>query len=157
MELRDVHSRIEMLRLNAPLEACAGIQDEAFGDHLPLHRTVGTDVHDVGRDELSGVLAEHRDVASQNVGTAIPNAVSTFEKRGRAVHTDAKQRRFFDPELYRAVGLEPKDAQIVVVKSAIQFRAGYPFARRSIMLDRAFSVLNGRVPVSMLYSTRPNE
>ncbi len=40
-----------------------------------------------------------------------------------------------DPELYRAVGLEPKDAQIVVVKSAIQFRAGYPFARRSIMLD----------------------
>ncbi|TXG85792.1 MAG: M81 family peptidase, partial [Thermomicrobiales bacterium] len=40
-----------------------------------------------------------------------------------------------DPELYRAAGLEPKDAQIVVVKSAIQFRAGYPFARRSIMLD----------------------
>ncbi len=40
-----------------------------------------------------------------------------------------------DPELYRAVGLEPKEAQIVVVKSAIQFRAGYPFARRSIMLD----------------------
>lgn len=41
-----------------------------------------------------------------------------------------------DPELYRAVGLEPKDAQIVVVKSHIQFRAGYDgFASRIIMLD----------------------
>jgi microcystin degradation protein MlrC len=41
-----------------------------------------------------------------------------------------------DPELYRAVGLEPKDAQIVVVKSHIQFRAGYDsIASRIIMLD----------------------
>lgn len=41
-----------------------------------------------------------------------------------------------DPELYRAVGLEPKDAQIVVVKSHIQFRGGYdPFCSRIIMLD----------------------
>lgn len=41
-----------------------------------------------------------------------------------------------DPELYRAVGLEPKDAQIVVVKSHIQFRAGYDaFASRMILLD----------------------
>ncbi len=41
-----------------------------------------------------------------------------------------------DPELYRAAGLEPKDAQIVVVKSHIQFRAGYdPFCSRIILLD----------------------
>lgn len=41
-----------------------------------------------------------------------------------------------DPELYRAVGLEPKDAQIVVVKSHIQFRGAYdPFCSRIIMLD----------------------
>ena len=41
-----------------------------------------------------------------------------------------------DPELYRAAGLEPKDAQIVVVKSHIQFRAGYDdIASRIILLD----------------------
>lgn len=41
-----------------------------------------------------------------------------------------------DPELYRSVGLEPRDAQIVVVKSHIQFRAGYDdIATRIIMLD----------------------
>lgn len=41
-----------------------------------------------------------------------------------------------DPELYRAAGLEPKDAQIVVVKSHIQFRGAYdPFCSRIIMLD----------------------
>jgi microcystin degradation protein MlrC len=41
-----------------------------------------------------------------------------------------------DPALYRAVGLEPADAQIVVVKSHIQFRAGYaPIARKIILLD----------------------
>ena len=31
----------------------------------------------------------------------------------------------FDPALYRAVGLEPRDAKIVVVKSPLQFRDGY--------------------------------
>jgi microcystin degradation protein MlrC len=41
-----------------------------------------------------------------------------------------------DPEMYRAVGLEPAGAQIVVVKSHIQFRAGYDdIAREIILLD----------------------
>ncbi len=41
-----------------------------------------------------------------------------------------------DPALFRAVGLEPGKAQIVVVKSHIQFRAGYSgLARGIIMLD----------------------
>jgi microcystin degradation protein MlrC len=41
-----------------------------------------------------------------------------------------------DPEMYRAVGLEPSDARIVVVKSHIQFRAGYDgIAREIILLD----------------------
>jgi microcystin degradation protein MlrC len=31
----------------------------------------------------------------------------------------------FDPALYRSVGLEPRDAKIVVVKSPLQFRDGY--------------------------------
>lgn len=41
-----------------------------------------------------------------------------------------------DPAMYRAVGLEPVDARIVVVKSHIQFRAGYDdIAREIILLD----------------------
>lgn len=41
-----------------------------------------------------------------------------------------------DPAMYRAVGLEPADARIVVVKSAIQFRAGYAgIAKEIILLD----------------------
>lgn len=41
-----------------------------------------------------------------------------------------------DPALYRAVGLEPAAAQIVVVKSHIQFRAGYgDIAAEFILLD----------------------
>lgn len=41
-----------------------------------------------------------------------------------------------DPAMYRAVGLEPEDARIVVVKSAIQFRAGYAgIAKEIILLD----------------------
>ncbi len=41
-----------------------------------------------------------------------------------------------DPAMYRAVGLEPADARIVVVKSHIQFRAGYDeIAREIILLD----------------------
>ena len=41
-----------------------------------------------------------------------------------------------DPELYRAAGLEPAAAQIVVVKSPNAFRAAYePIAARIIMVD----------------------
>ncbi|MCS7056923.1 MAG: M81 family metallopeptidase [Thermoflexales bacterium] len=42
----------------------------------------------------------------------------------------------WDPELYRSVGLEPKDAQIVIVKSPAGFRAAYsPFAAEIRVLD----------------------
>ncbi len=41
-----------------------------------------------------------------------------------------------DPEIYRAVGLEPTEAQIVIVKSAGQFRSGYSdLAAEIILLD----------------------
>jgi len=40
-----------------------------------------------------------------------------------------------DPALYRSVGLEPKDAKIVVVKSPMSFRAAYePFAKKIIIV-----------------------
>jgi microcystin degradation protein MlrC len=42
----------------------------------------------------------------------------------------------FDPALYRSVGLEPRDAKIVVVKSPLQFRDGYgAFARACWVVD----------------------
>ena len=41
-----------------------------------------------------------------------------------------------DPEIYRAAGLEPATARIVVVKSPNLFRAAYgPFAQDIILLD----------------------
>jgi microcystin degradation protein MlrC len=42
----------------------------------------------------------------------------------------------WDPELYRSLGLEPRDAQIVVVKSPAAFRAAYaPLAAEILVLD----------------------
>ncbi len=42
----------------------------------------------------------------------------------------------WDPELYRSVGLEPRDAQIVIVKSPAAFRAEYePLAAEVAILD----------------------
>ena len=42
----------------------------------------------------------------------------------------------FDPALYRSVGLEPRDAKIVVVKSPLQFRDGYgDFAQACWVVD----------------------
>jgi microcystin degradation protein MlrC len=42
----------------------------------------------------------------------------------------------WDPELYRSLGLEPRDAQIVVVKSPAAFRAAYePLAAEVVIVD----------------------
>ena len=42
----------------------------------------------------------------------------------------------WDPEFYRSLGLEPSDAQIVVVKSPSAFRAAYgPIAADIIVVD----------------------
>lgn len=42
----------------------------------------------------------------------------------------------WDPQLYRSLGLEPRNAKIVVVKSPAAFRAAYgPFAAEIIMVD----------------------
>lgn len=58
--------------------------------------------------------------------------------RHNNIHLLITSRSVFtvDPEMYRAVGLEPAEAHIVVVKSHIQFRAGYdPIAKEIILLD----------------------
>jgi microcystin degradation protein MlrC len=44
----------------------------------------------------------------------------------------------WDAELYRSLGLEPRDAQIVVVKSPTAFRASYgPFAAEIVIVEAA--------------------
>jgi microcystin degradation protein MlrC len=56
------------------------------------------------------------------------------------VHLVVMERaiRQWDPEFYRSVGLEPRDAQIVVVKSPAGFRAAYePFAAEVLIVDAA--------------------
>ncbi|MBI3457782.1 MAG: M81 family metallopeptidase [Candidatus Rokubacteria bacterium] len=55
-----------------------------------------------------------------------------------AISVLATERPAFtvDPAFYRSVGLEPRDAKIVAVKSALQFRDGYgPFARAMWVVD----------------------
>jgi microcystin degradation protein MlrC len=53
----------------------------------------------------------------------------------------------WDAELYRSVGLEPRDAQIVVVKSPAAFRATYePFAAEILILD-ASGVCSPNLPL----------
>lgn len=55
----------------------------------------------------------------------------------------------WDPELYRSLGLEPSEAQIVVVKSPAAFRAAYePLAAEVVLLDAAgvCSPLLGSLP-----------
>jgi microcystin degradation protein MlrC len=54
------------------------------------------------------------------------------------VHLVVMERptRQWDPELYRSVGLEPRDSQITVVKSPAAFRAAYePLAAQVLIVD----------------------
>ncbi|HUV06204.1 MAG TPA: M81 family metallopeptidase [Spirochaetia bacterium] len=58
--------------------------------------------------------------------------------RVRNIHILVSERPLItvDPEVYRAVGLEPNEAQIVVVKSPNLFRAAYePIAHEIIVVD----------------------
>ncbi len=42
----------------------------------------------------------------------------------------------FDPEMFRRMGIEPKEKQILVIKSSVHFRAAYgPLAREIILVD----------------------
>lgn len=62
----------------------------------------------------------------------------------------------WDPQLYRSVGLEPRDAQIVIVKSPAAFRAEYePLAAEVAVLD-APGVCSPNLPaLPWKYARRP--
>ena len=82
-------------------------------------------------------LSQFRFGGQGYTGMAMDMGLSAILRQGN-VHllVSSKPVMTVDPELYRAVGLEPAEAQIVVVKSHIQFRAGYKdIAKAIILLD----------------------
>jgi microcystin degradation protein MlrC len=70
-------------------------------------------------------------------GVAMDMGLTAVLRRGQVrLLITSKPVMTVDPALYRAAGLEPAEAQIVVVKSHIQFRAGYAdLAKDIILLD----------------------
>lgn len=70
-------------------------------------------------------------------GIAFQRGRTVLLKSGRIFLIVSERPAFqWDPEFYRSVGLEPRDAQIVVVKSPTAFRANYEsFAAEVLILD----------------------
>lgn len=81
-----------------------------------------------------GVLitkSEHEKDAEDNIGKAAVLEVGKIQ-----ILITEKPYLGHDPELFRFMGLEPKDTKIVVVKSPVGFRASYePFAKAIFILD----------------------
>jgi microcystin degradation protein MlrC len=74
------------------------------------------------------LLSDGRFVSSdkKSAGVEFHMGRATVIEIGRiAVLVTERPAFTFDPALYRSVGLEPRDAKIVVVKSPLQFRDGY--------------------------------
>jgi len=52
------------------------------------------------------------------------------------VVTESRPANVSDPELFRSVGIEPKDKKIIVLKDGLHFRANYgPFAKEIFFID----------------------
>jgi microcystin degradation protein MlrC len=74
------------------------------------------------------VLTDGRFVSSdkKSAGVEFQMGRGAVIEAGRiAVLVTERPAFTFDPALYRSVGLEPRDAKVVVVKSPLQFRDGY--------------------------------
>lgn len=85
------------------------------------------------------ILSDGRFISSdkKTLGVEFQMGRAAVIEAGRiSVLTTERPAFTFDPALYRSVGLEPRDAKIVVVKSPLQFRDGYgPFARACWVVD----------------------
>jgi microcystin degradation protein MlrC len=79
------------------------------------------------------ILSDGRFISSdkKSLGVEFQMGRAAIIEVGRIAVLATERPAFtFDPALYRSVGLEPRDAKIVVVKSPLQFRDGYgDFAR----------------------------
>jgi microcystin degradation protein MlrC len=85
------------------------------------------------------ILSDGRFVSSDKKSAGVEfhmGRAGVIEVRRIAVLATERPAFTFDPALYRSVGLEPRDAKIVVVKSPLQFRDGYGgFARACWVVD----------------------
>ena len=99
----------------------------------PALQPAGAD-HGPGPDPLRRPL--HL-VGQEVAGRRVPDGRAAVIEVGRIAVLATERPAFtFDPALYRSVGLEPRDAKIVVVKSPLQFRDGYgDFARACWVVD----------------------
>lgn len=81
--------------------------------------------------------ASYRFTGDAYTGISMDMGLSAVLRNGNVyLLVTSKSVMTVDPALYRAAGLEPRDAQIVVVKSHIQFRSGYTdIAKQIILLD----------------------
>jgi microcystin degradation protein MlrC len=121
------HALGEGARITA---AVGGKLDHMYNHPIRITATIRRLIHD-GHFRLEGPSFTG---AVLDMGQA---AVLETGINGR-VQLLATERRVLtvDPALYRAAGLEPRAAQIVVVKSPAMFRAAYaPLAARIIMVD----------------------
>jgi microcystin degradation protein MlrC len=74
------------------------------------------------------ILSDGRYISSdkKSLGVEFQMGRAAVIEAGRIAVLATERPAFtFDPALYRSVGLEPRDAKIVVVKSPLQFRDGY--------------------------------
>jgi microcystin degradation protein MlrC len=85
------------------------------------------------------ILSDGRFVSSdkKSAGVEFRMGRAAVIETGRIAVLATERPAFtFDPALYRSVGLEPRDAKIVVVKSPLQFRDGYgPIAQACWVVD----------------------
>jgi microcystin degradation protein MlrC len=74
------------------------------------------------------ILSDGRYISSdkKSAGVELQMGRAAVIEAGRVAVLATERPAFtFDPALYRSVGLEPREAKIVVVKSPLQFRDGY--------------------------------
>jgi microcystin degradation protein MlrC len=122
--------------------AVAAMFDAGAGAELTLTLGAGSGVPFYRPIEVTGRVRRLSDGDFVNKGLGFQGVVF---RRGRTAVFDIGQIALvvmeraviqWDPELYRSLGLEPSDAQIVIVKSPAAFRAAYePLAAEVVVID----------------------
>jgi len=122
--------------------AVAAMFDAGVGAELTLTIGAGSGVPFYQPIELSGRVRLLSNGDFVNKGLGFQGVVF---RRGRTAVFDIGRIALvvmeraviqWDPELYRSLGLEPRDARIVIVKSPAAFRAAYePLAAEVVVID----------------------
>jgi microcystin degradation protein MlrC len=122
--------------------AVAAMFDAGEGAELTLPIGGGSGVPFYAPIEVTGTVRRLSDGDFTNKGLGFQGVVfrrgrtAVFEIGRIALVVMERAVIQWDPELYRSVGLEPRDARIVVVKSPAAFRAAYePLAAEVAVID----------------------